>query len=87
MAMSFVIVDRKLFQMMPYIILLKVSKFHWATANCFGAAKYKHVGDTVCCLNSLKSIQIYVNKFLKIRDTNRILKNFGSRKSFEVSAF
>ena len=33
--------------MMPYIIILKVTKFHQPTANRFGTARQKSVGGTV----------------------------------------
>ena len=34
MAITLITLDCKLFQMMPYIIILKVRKFHQPTANC-----------------------------------------------------
>ena len=40
--------DCKLFQMMPYIIILKVRKFHQPTANRFSTAKQKPVCVCVC---------------------------------------
>ena len=44
MATPYVTVNSKLFQMMPYIIILRVRKFHQPTANCFGTARQKPVG-------------------------------------------
>ena len=35
--------DCKLFQMMPYVIILKVIKFHQPTANRFSTARKKPV--------------------------------------------
>ena len=34
--------------MMPYIIILKVRKFHQPTANRFGTTRQKLVGGTMC---------------------------------------
>ena len=44
MATTLIIVDCKLFQMMRYISILKVRKFHQPTANRFSTAKKKPVG-------------------------------------------
>ena len=44
MATTLITVDCKLFQMMPYIIILKVRKFHQPTASRFCRAKKKPVG-------------------------------------------
>ena len=38
---------RLLLKMMPYIIILKVRKFHQSTRNSFGTAGKKPVGDTI----------------------------------------
>ena len=45
MAATLITVACKLFQMMPYIIILKVKKFHQPTANCFSTAKKKPVWE------------------------------------------
>ena len=44
MATTWVTVDCKLFQMMPYIIILEVRKFHQPTADRFNTARQKPVG-------------------------------------------
>ena len=45
MATTLITVDCKLFQMMPYIIILKARKFHQPTANRFSTtARQKPVG-------------------------------------------
>ena len=44
MATALITVDGKLFQMMPYITILKVRKFHQPTANSFSTARKKPVG-------------------------------------------
>ena len=41
-------VNCKLFQIMPYIIILKARKFHQACANRFSTAKKKPVGGAQC---------------------------------------
>ena len=44
MAIALITVHCKLFQMMPYIIILKARKFHQPTANRFSTARKKHAG-------------------------------------------
>ena len=44
MAIALITVHCKLFQMMAYIIILKVRKFHQPTANRFSTARKKHAG-------------------------------------------
>ena len=44
MATTLIVVDCKLFQMMLYIIMLKVRKFHQPTANRFSTPRKKPVG-------------------------------------------
>ena len=44
MATTLITVDCKLFQMLPYINILNVIKFHQPTANRFSTAKKKPVG-------------------------------------------
>ena len=56
MATTLSTVHCKLFQMMPYIIILKVRKFHQPTANRFSTARKKAVGGHNVPL-SLKSIK------------------------------
>ena len=46
MAITLITVHCKLLQMMPYIIILKVIKFHQPTANRFRTAWEKPVGGT-----------------------------------------
>ena len=55
--------DCKLFQMMPYIIILKVRKFHQPTANRFSAARQKPVreGARLNRVNEYKELTINVN--------------------------
>ena len=53
MATTLITVDCKLFQMMPYIIILKVRKFHQTTANRFSTARKKPVGGGGGGLNLL----------------------------------
>ena len=48
MATTSIAVDCKLFQMMPYIIILKVRNFHQPTANPFGTAREKPVRGAQC---------------------------------------
>ena len=43
-ATALITVDCKLFQMMPYIVILTVRKFHQPTAKRFSTAKKKPVG-------------------------------------------
>ena len=47
MATTLPTVDCKLFQMMPYIIILKARKFHQRTASRFSAAKKKPEGGHI----------------------------------------
>ena len=44
MAIALITVHCKLFQMMAYIIILKVRKFHQPTANRFSTTGKKHAG-------------------------------------------
>ena len=44
MAIELITIHCKLFQMMPYIIILKVRKFHQPTASRFSTAREKHAG-------------------------------------------
>ena len=55
MATSLITVDSKLFPMIPYIIKVKVRKFHQPTANRFSTARKKGAG--VGALNRVKDIQ------------------------------
>ena len=50
MTAPLVTVDWKLFQIMPYIILLKVRKIYWPTTSRFGTARQKPMGEH-CRLN------------------------------------
>ena len=58
MATTLITVYYKLFEMMPYIIILKVRKFHQPTANRFSTARKKPVGggghNAPPSLNSVK---------------------------------
>ena len=55
MATPLVIVNIKLFQMMPYI--LEFMKFHWPTTSRFHTARQKRerLGEGAQCLNRVKS--------------------------------
>ena len=44
MATTLIAVDCKLFQMMPYIIILKVTNFYQPTANRFSTTRKKPAG-------------------------------------------
>ena len=48
MATTLFTVYCKLFHMMPYVIILKVGKFHQPTASHFSTARKKPVGGTLC---------------------------------------
>ena len=57
----------KLFHMMPYIIILKVRKFHQTTASRFSTARKKPVGGAHCAppsLNRVKLILYLVQSFM-----------------------
>ena len=80
MATTLITVDCKLFQMMPYIIILKVGKFHQLTANRFSTARKKPVGGQCAPpgLNRVKRAQmltqqasINVSKKMKTITTNK----------------
>ena len=53
----------KLFHMMPYIIILKVRKFHQTTASRFSTARKKPVGGAHCApppsLNRVKDFPVF----------------------------
>ena len=61
MATTLFTVYCKLFHMMPYIIILKVRKFHHPTASRFSTAKKKPVGGHIVppppSLNRVKSTE------------------------------
>ena len=57
MATTLITVHYKLFQMMPYIIILKVRKFHQPTANRFSTARKKPVGEAHCAPPSLNRVK------------------------------
>ena len=67
MATPYITIDCKLFQMMPFIILVKVGKFHEPTANRFSTARQKPVGGTRCPLPSL--IRVKMSFGLEIVDS------------------
>ena len=46
--------DCELFQMMPYIIILKVKKFYQSTANRFSTTRQKPVGEGGGTMNRVK---------------------------------
>ena len=58
MATTLITVDCKLFQMMPFIIILKVRKFHQPIPNRFSTAREKPVegggAEYSMCLNRVK---------------------------------
>ena len=60
----------KLFHMMPYIIILKVRKFHQTTASRFSTARKKPVGGAHCAppsLNRVKGYFVYNPIGIKLR--------------------
>ena len=63
METTLVTVDCKLFQMMSYIIILTVRKFHQPTANRFSTARKKPVGGhnvnrvKLVCSTGLRDLQ------------------------------
>ena len=59
MATTLFTVYCKLFHMMPYIIILKVRKFHQPTASRFSTARKKPVGGT---LNKVKGCLSNLNE-------------------------
>ena len=61
----------KLFHMMPYIIILKVRKFHQTTASRFSTARKKPVGGAHCAPPSLNR----VNQIFKIFYVSEICQN------------
>ena len=73
MAATLITVDCKLFQMMPYIIILKVRKFHQPTANRFSTARKKPVGRGTMCLPP----QPEQTKQKKANETYVFLSPFG----------
>ena len=58
MATTLFTVYCKLFHMMPYIIILKVRKFHQPTASLFSTARKKPVGGTHCAPPSLNRVKV-----------------------------
>ena len=66
MATTLFTVYCKLFHMMPYIIILKVRKFHQPTANRFSTARKKPVGPPIVppppSLNKVNSVRASVER-------------------------
>ena len=56
MATALITVDCKLFQMMPYLNILKVRKFHQPSENPFNTAREKPVGGGAMCPPSLNRV-------------------------------
>ena len=67
MATTLITMDCKPFQMMPYIIILKVRKFHEPTANRFSTARKKTWGGNVPHnAHNVQSLNTEVNNAFKI---------------------
>ena len=56
MATTLITAYCKLFQMMLYIIILKVRKFHQPTANRFSTARKRPVGDTINRISDINDV-------------------------------
>ena len=80
MGTTLLTVDCKLFQMMPYIIILKVRKFHWRTASRFSTARKKPVGDALP--PSLNNVE--VTKYGNIHETALLITKFSFQEVFFV---
>ena len=57
MATALIIIHCKLFQMMPYIIILKVRKFHQPTANRFSTERKEPAGGAQFAPPSLNRVK------------------------------
>ena len=86
MATTLTTVDCKLFQMMPYVIILKVRKFHQPTADRFSTTRQKHVerGHNVPILNRVKgNVLLLSGAQKKIAPILRIVIQTGANLAFE----
>ena len=78
----------KLFHMMPYIIILKVRKFHQTTASRFSTARKKPVGGHIVPPPSLNRVKYFLRYFKRLNKSTQstlptlLLKNLEELKIF-----
>ena len=74
----------KLFHMMPYIIMLKVRKFHQTTASRFSTARKKPVGGAHCAPPppSLNRVNEYIHSFVTEKPSDAFFFNRKHLKEF-----
>ena len=85
MATILITVHCKLFQVMPYIIILKVRKFHRPTANLFSTAKKKLVGGYNVAPPPPSSLNGVEGRVLRIPNIYDLIREiFKSHKNIDT---
>ena len=69
--------------MMPYIIILKVRKFHQTTASRFSTARKKPVGGAHCAPPSLNRVKI---KFGVGGNFRLLISNLNSKTQYQFES-